>query len=373
MDAAYFVSYHVIGDSFVDMFCFLDRSLPELGGDSRLTLPVMTMAGGSGTNSSTHLSSLLQQGTDTITSEVDVSLSAKVYLYSKVNANDDYGKMLLAHAKKHGYMLINCNQGLLDSTDSTMTSPVLPSTGHCIVIVSQEDRSFMTHAGCMQAFDASHVDYDSIVSDPAQHIHVHIAGYYNMEGFWDGKLSGKIAYMKRQRKLLYPNSIMCLSLVPQHDATNTWDGGLRDLLSALDIVFMNEVEATHITGGGSTATWMAYFQEHCSMTWVIITRGKEGCVAIRQGALQATQAAVPVDPVDTTGAGDAFVSGFLYGVWAWVKENAFHKNDPWKIEGIKQGLLWGCSVATCNVLIRGASVPSLPSDIRKFVARTKKA
>lgn len=62
------------------------------------------------------------------------------------------------------------------------------STGHCAVIVSKGDRSFMTHVGCMEDFRGSHVltnfmgQIDS-KDIPSTHGHVHIAGYYNLEGF----------------------------------------------------------------------------------------------------------------------------------------------------------------------------------------------
>ena len=34
------VSVDIIGDSFVDLFCFLDEALPEEGGDARLQHPI---------------------------------------------------------------------------------------------------------------------------------------------------------------------------------------------------------------------------------------------------------------------------------------------------------------------------------------------
>ena len=53
--------------------------------------------------------------------------------------------------------------------------------------------------------------------------HAHIAGYFNITGFWDGKLKSKLVDMHKA------NQNMTISLVPQHDATEQWDGGLLDL------------------------------------------------------------------------------------------------------------------------------------------------
>ena len=53
------LSVSIIGDAFADLFCFLgDSALPKPGGDARLTQPIRTVAGGSGLNTATHLSSL---------------------------------------------------------------------------------------------------------------------------------------------------------------------------------------------------------------------------------------------------------------------------------------------------------------------------
>ncbi|WP_241650424.1 PfkB family carbohydrate kinase, partial [Rosenbergiella collisarenosi] len=46
---------------------------------------------------------------------------------------------------------------------------------------------------------------------------------------------------------------------------------------------------------------------------LVITRGKEGVTAFYQGNLSYHEAK-PVVSVDTTGAGDAFVAGLLYGL-----------------------------------------------------------
>ena len=357
-----FVSYHIIGDAFVDLFCFVEGNLPELGGDSRLSLPVKSMAGGSATNSATHLKALLNSDSfwkkdkDTDTSE-DPS---EVNLYSTVNPNDDYGKLMLNHAQQHGYNFSNCNK---DGNEA--------STGHCLVVVCQGDRSFMTHPGCVQDFHASDVHYETIISDSSNHIHLHVAGYYNIEGFWHGKLKEKIDSVRAERKRRHPESTVSISLVPQHDATGVWDGGLSELLPLLNFAIMNDVEAQHIAKGSSIEYWSDFCKQHCANTWVIVTHGKEGAIAIRNGEVHARQAAVAVDPVDPTGAGDSFISGFLYGTWEWLKENNASGEDGWPVEAVQQGLLWGCSVATCSVLTRGASVPSSAADIQSFVNQTQ--
>lgn len=87
----------------------------------------------------------------------------------------------------------------------------------------------------------------------------------------------------------------------------------RSLVERSDIVFAGDDEAALVTGE----------QELDSQLWalramgpkcVVIKRGEAGAVALAEspaGELRVESAAIPVDVVDTVGAGDAFVAGWL--------------------------------------------------------------
>ena len=78
----------------------------------------------------------------------------------------------------------------------------------------------------------------------------------------------------------------------------------------IDILFANEEEAA-ILEDSSPAEAIESLGRDVPM--VVITRGPEGAVAIHQGQ-RVEISAEPIDKVvDTTGAGDLFASGFLYG------------------------------------------------------------
>jgi len=215
------------------------------GGDSRLPCPIKTMAGGSAVNSTTHLTCLLQNFR-----KKDLA-PPQVKLHTCVNPNDEYGKMLLNHATKHGFPLFNCKR-----QDSER------ATGHCVITVTDDDRSFMTHQGCMHDFDASDLNVDTLVNSPTntaiQHSHIHVAGYYNIPGFWNVKLQEILERERLKRKNLPHQTTTTISLVPQHDATEEWDGGLLDLLPLLDFVIMNELEADCISRSGRKTEMMTH-------------------------------------------------------------------------------------------------------------------
>jgi sugar/nucleoside kinase (ribokinase family) len=349
------VAFHVVGDAYVDFFCFLDDGgWPENGGDSRLEQPVKTYAGGSSTNTATHLRALQRNFTNH---------TPKVFLHTVLNADDHYGQLLLAHASEHGFPIINCRK----KGDGGL------STGHCIAIVSGGERSFMTHQGCVGEFAAEDIRVDKIIST-ASDVHFHIAGFYNIPGFWHKKLEEKIVELKATR------TNATISLVTQHDATKTWDGGFDSILKFLDFAIMNDLEARNIVrrgqgkgmdgGQDEIQNWAKYFGFVNPDAYVIVTRGELGAVALKRGKLVLNQHTVAVKPVDPTGAGDAFTSGFIHGIWQWRAESTRSSEeddaDPWPLEAIRQGLRWGCAVGRAAVLIRGASIPPSPEQIEKF-------
>jgi len=78
-----------------------------------------------------------------------------------------------------------------------------------------------------------------------------------------------------------------------------------------DIVFLNAEEANMLVGGEGQAT----AQDVANLTGVstvIVKLGSQGSQILHQGRLFAIDA-FPVEAVDTTGAGDSYAGGFLYG------------------------------------------------------------
>ena len=86
--------------------------------------------------------------------------------------------------------------------------------------------------------------------------------------------------------------------------------GFDELLSATGILFPNKTEALSITQSNDLNAAAKQLANKCK--FVAIKLGAEG------GLLQTTDElisvkAIPVNVVDTIGAGDAFDAGFLYG------------------------------------------------------------
>jgi sugar/nucleoside kinase (ribokinase family) len=88
-----------------------------------------------------------------------------------------------------------------------------------------------------------------------------------------------------------------------------------DILPALldeyvDMVFANEAEAAVFAGTQDPASALALLARHCELA--VVKLGAEGAL-LRQGAQTVHVPAEKVVACDTTGAGDLWAAGFLYG------------------------------------------------------------
>jgi sugar/nucleoside kinase (ribokinase family) len=87
---------------------------------------------------------------------------------------------------------------------------------------------------------------------------------------------------------------------------------LADLLDRVDIVFGNEAEALGLTGARHLDKAIAALCERCSL--VAVTLGAAGSVVATGDAVVKVPAYPPTAVVDTTGAGDLYAAGFLFGL-----------------------------------------------------------
>jgi sugar/nucleoside kinase (ribokinase family) len=90
-------------------------------------------------------------------------------------------------------------------------------------------------------------------------------------------------------------------------------GGFNQLIDSgrIDILFANEAEIMMLTGAADCEAAIA--EASGRVETLVVTRSEQGAIATQAG----TQASVAAEPVarliDTTGAGDLFAAGFLFG------------------------------------------------------------
>jgi sugar/nucleoside kinase (ribokinase family) len=94
-----------------------------------------------------------------------------------------------------------------------------------------------------------------------------------------------------------------------------WEEWLRsdrvwELATLADILFTNELEAAAMTGEADLHAVLGRLAEACP--YVVVKRGAAGATALVDGQLVESRT-IPVEALDSTGAGDCFTAGFLYG------------------------------------------------------------
>ena len=139
---------------------------------------------------------------------------------------------------------------------------------------------------------------------------LHVAGALVLDGL-DGEPSAAILAEARRRGLH-------TSLDTVFDGSGRWERVLP-ALPHCDLVTPGQAEAEAISGERDPARAARRLRELGAGT-AAVTLGPEGC-HVSADDFDGRVPALPVDAVDGTGAGDAFVAGFLYGRLAgWATE-----------------------------------------------------
>jgi sugar/nucleoside kinase (ribokinase family) len=186
---------------------------------------------------------------------------------------------------------------------ATPARPGEPSTARCLIFVTPDgQRTMNTFLGASQFLPAEALD-DAVIADAAV---LYLEGY-----LWDPEeprraMRRAIAAARNAgRKVAF--TLSDAFVIARHG------DDFRALIAAgdIDILFANEHELAALTGLDDFHEGIAALAPH--IPTLVVTRSEKGAHAV-SGGEQATVAAAPVARVvDTTGAGDLFAAGFLFG------------------------------------------------------------
>lgn len=176
-----------------------------------------------------------------------------------------------------------------------------PPTGRCLIVVTPDaQRTMNTYLGSSEYFGPEHVDGDLIAD----------AQVTFLEGYLFDRPEAKEAYWKASRIAHDAGRRVALTLsdtfcVERHKAE--W----RDLVAdQVDVLFANEHEALALYDVDTFEEALAAARADVEVT--IITRGPAGSVVACGDDVEEIDPH-PVEVVDTTGAGDLYAAGFLFG------------------------------------------------------------
>lgn len=177
------------------------------------------------------------------------------------------------------------------------------ATARCLVLVTPDaQRTMATYLGAARGLTAEDID-QALVSR---------AQVTYLEGYlWDPP--DAISALRQAIRCAHAaGGRVAFSLSDPFCVDRHRDEFLALLDGDVDVLFANEVEAMSLFEVPTLDEAVAAVRGRCEIA--VLTRGPEGSVVVSAGGVLAVPA-VPVDRVvDTTGAGDLYAAGFLFGL-----------------------------------------------------------
>jgi sugar/nucleoside kinase (ribokinase family) len=200
-----------------------------------------------------------------------------------IAGKDDFGRFVLDELRRFGV-----------GTDRIEQVDI--PTGVTIALTYSHDRALLTYPGTIAAYDGSGITPELL----ANYDHLHVGAYYLQTGLQPALPP----LFKSARK-----HGLTTSLDVGWDPSEQWHNNpwLAPTLAHTDFFFPNESEAAALMGEGDIGSLAAQVGG-----WLIVKQGGKGAAAYNKLGETIAVSALPVEVVDTTGAGDAFNAGFIY-------------------------------------------------------------
>jgi sugar/nucleoside kinase (ribokinase family) len=216
-----------------------------------------------------------------------------------------------------------------------------PPTGRVLIFVTPDgERTMNTFLGAGQFLPAAALDERLIAS----------AAVLYLEGYlWDPEEPRRA--MRRAISVARDAGRKVAFTASESFVIERHGDDFRALINEgqIDVLFVNETELATLTGLGDFEEGVA--AASAKVPVLVATRGAQGAVAVAGGE----RAGVPAEPiarvVDTTGAGDLFAAGFLFG----------HVRGRPLAECLRMG-----AICACEIISHYGARPE--ADLHKLVA-----
>lgn len=175
-------------------------------------------------------------------------------------------------------------------------------TGRCIIVVTPDaERTMNTYLGVSSLLCAADIDQATVAAGKVLYMEGYL--YDRAEAKEAFRLAAGVAHAHNRQVSLTLSDSFC---VDRHRAD------FRALVTdEVDILFGNELELKALYEVDTFEAAIEHVREDCELA--VITAGADGCYVVSHHEVQQAPAQ-PVERVlDTTGAGDLFAAGFLYG------------------------------------------------------------
>jgi len=185
--------------------------------------------------------------------------------------------------------------------DTAPLTAGLPTARSLIFVTPDAQRTMQTFLGACTQLGPEDVDMDLIAASKV----VYLEGY-----LWDlprAKAAMRDAALKAQESGVK----VSLTLSDAFCVARFRDEFLELAERYVDILFANESEILSLYQVSDFDAALQQVRKHCEIA--ALTRSEKGSVVVNRDEVHVIDAVKGVKVVDTTGAGDAYAAGFLYG------------------------------------------------------------
>jgi len=178
-----------------------------------------------------------------------------------------------------------------------------PPTGRCLIFVTPDaHRTMRPFLGAAHELTPDDVHEDAVAG----------ADVTYAEGFWDAPCA-RDAFRKALRIAHSAGRKAALSLSDVVCVNNFRDDFLAVLEAGeIDVLFGNEAELLALFPDVGLDAAVGRVRDLCPIA--VVTRGEHGSIVVAAGETHEVAVAPVGEVVDTTGAGDLYAAGFLYGL-----------------------------------------------------------
>jgi sugar/nucleoside kinase (ribokinase family) len=176
-------------------------------------------------------------------------------------------------------------------------------TGRCLIVVTPDaQRTLNTYLGASAQLGPT--DLDDAVLTSAQVLY--------LEGYlWD-EPDAKAAFRRAARVAHEAGNRVAFTLSDGFCVDRHRDEFVELIEHEVDILFANEVEITSLYQVGEFDDALQLVHDHCEIA--ALTRSEKGSLIVTRDEVHLIDAHPVAQVVDTTGAGDLYAAGFLYGL-----------------------------------------------------------
>jgi len=185
---------------------------------------------------------------------------------------------------------------------SLKTAAKQGQTGTCVVLITADaQRTMLTSLGVSSSLSAEDIHEADIAK----------AEYVYIEGYLFAGESTKAAALKAIA-LAKKNHVKVALTISDPFLIDICRDQFQQLIEgSIDLLFCNEEEAKALTGLTDPIDCAQAIHKHCAN--VALTLGKHGSIIMHEGKTLPIEG-VEVTAIDSTGAGDMYAAGVLYGI-----------------------------------------------------------